>query len=137
MSVMLWEDIMGKKVVLVVDDSEIVLEMAREALEEGGFKVLTALDAIDADTHIFGVTKPDLLILDVRLSGLEGDKKARMLKENKVTKGIPVVLLSSKTESDLRFLVKQSKADGYIRKPFGHLQLVEQVKHFLGNKKGK
>ncbi len=129
---------MEKRRILVVDDSEIVLEMAREALEEGGFAVCTALDDSAADLYIFGNERPDLIILDVMLQGLDGDKKARMLKENKDTRDIPVLLLSSKSEDNLRYLVKQSKADGYIRKPFGHRQLVDIVNGYLQSKqKGK
>ena len=118
---------MNKKIVLVVDDSEIVLAMARDALEAGGFEVVTALNAKGADNFIFGQDKPDLIILDVMLPMLDGDKKAKMLKDNELSKGIPILLLSSKPEDELRRLVKESGADGFIRKPFAHRQLVEKV----------
>ena len=121
-----------KKQVLVVDDSEIVLAMAREALEEGGYDVVTALDTMEADAFIFAIPAPDLIVLDVMLPLLDGDKKAKMLKQDERTRAIPILLLSSKQEEELRWLVKESGADGYIRKPFGHAQLVSKIKELLG-----
>jgi len=126
-----------KKRVLVVDDSDIVLTMARDALEEGGFEVVTALNAKEADACIFSQARPDLIILDVMLPILDGDKKARMLKDNAVTRDIPILLLSSKPEDELHFLVKESGSDGYIRKPFAHRQLVMKVEESLRAAAGK
>lgn len=122
---------MGKKRILVVDDSDIVLAMAREALEEGGFDVVTAPDARQADTVIAGEKRPDLIVLDVMLPVMDGDKKAKQLKQNEQTRQIPILLLSSKPEEELRYLVRESGADGFIRKPFAHRQLVDRVREFL------
>ena len=121
-----------KKRVLIVDDSEVVLAMAREALEEGGFEVDTAEDAKEADAFIFSQQRPDLIVLDVMLPVLDGDKKAKMLKQNPATRDIPILLLSSKPEEELRWLVKESGAEGHMRKPFGHRQLVDRVVEALG-----
>ena len=123
-----------KKKVLVVDDSGIALTMAREALEEGGFEVVTALGAKEADTHLFATQQPDLVILDVMMPGLDGDKKARMLKDNELTRHIPILLLSSKPEEEMRWLVSESGADGFIRKPFGSRQFVAKVEEALRGK---
>jgi DNA-binding response OmpR family regulator len=120
-----------KKRVLVVDDSEIVLEMARDALEKGGFEVVTALNAREADKYIFCQEKPDVIVLDVMLPMLDGDKKAKLLKDNKLTRDIPILLLSSKPEEELRWRVQESGADGFVRKPFGHGELVEKIEETL------
>ncbi|KAF0215927.1 MAG: response regulator [Geobacteraceae bacterium] len=125
---------MKKRKILVVDDSEIVLAMAREALEGGGFEVVTALSAKEADIYIFGQDKPDLIILDVMLPMLDGDKKAKMLKENELTKDIPILLLSSKPEEELRYLVKESGADGFVRKPFTDQQMVKKAEDTICEK---
>jgi DNA-binding response OmpR family regulator len=119
------------KRILVVDDSETVLEMARDALEKGGFDVVTASDARKADIYICSSEKPDIIILDVMLPMLDGDKKARMLKNNESTREIPVLLLSSKPEGELRRLVAESGADGFIRKPFASSQLVARIEDAL------
>ncbi|WP_243374722.1 response regulator [Geotalea sp. SG265] len=122
---------MKTKTVLVVDDSEIVVAMASDALEEGGFKVITAPNAKAADKHIFSQSKPDLIILDVMLPILDGDKKARMLKDNPQTRDIPILLLSSKPADELARLVTDSGADGFIRKPFMPRNMVDKVRDML------
>ena len=122
---------MAKKRVLVVDDSEIVLVMAREALESGGFEVVTALSAREVDSFIASGRIPDLIIMDVMLPTLEGDKKTRMLKDNKATQAIPILLLSSKPDVELQRLTIESGADGFIRKPFAHQMLVAKVREYL------
>ena len=87
-----------KAKILIVDDSEIVLEMARDALEEGGFSVITAAGIVEANAFIYAEDKPDLIILDVMLPILDGDKKAKMLKDDELTRHIPILLISSKPE---------------------------------------
>jgi CheY-like chemotaxis protein len=129
------DDLMGvfeeMKKVLVVDDSETVLDMARDALERNGYEVLTALSAKEADTFIFGEMKPDVIVMDVMLPVLDGDKKTRMLKENEAVRHIPILLLSSKPEQELLYLVAESGADGFIRKPFVPRQLIEQIENVM------
>lgn len=125
---------MKQKKILVVDDSEIVLAMASDALKEVGFEVVTALSAMEADRCIFSGDRPDLIILDVMLPMLDGDKKAKMLKENELTRDIPILLLSSKPENELIRLVKESGADGFIRKPFTSQLMVSRVEETIGGK---
>ena len=122
---------MVRKRILVVDDSEIVLDMARQALEEGGFEVVTAVSAMEANEYIFCENKPALIIMDVMLPMLDGDKKAKMLKENELTREIPILLLSSKPENELLWLVKESGADGFLRKPFTKELMVARVEETI------
>lgn len=119
------------KRVLVVDDSEIVLAMASEALVARGYEVSTALTASAADRVIFSDERPDIIIMDVMMPILNGDKKTRMLKDEVSTRDIPVLLLSSKPESELERLAAESGADGYIRKPFTFRELTESVEVFF------
>lgn len=120
-----------KKRVLVVDDSEIVLGKASEALVAGGYEVKTALSAMEADDYLFGIDMPDLVIMDVMMPQLDGDKKAKMLKLDDKTKDIPILLLSSKSEDELASLAREACCDGYIRKPFVANQLVAKVAEVL------
>lgn len=117
---------MGKRV-LVVDDSEIVLEMASEALVARGYEVLTALSARDADRFIYSESRPDIIIIDVMMPALDGDKKTRLLKDDPDVSKIPVLLLSSKSEKELAQLVTESGADGYLRKPFTFREMLEKI----------
>lgn len=120
-----------KRKVLVVDDSEIVLNKASEALAAGGFDVSLATSAMDADRFIYRGSKPDIIIMDVMMPVLDGDKKAKMLKDDELTSTIPILLLSSKSEETLKALVKESNSDGFIRKPFTDEQLVARVMETL------
>jgi len=121
---------MGKRI-LVVDDSETVLAVARDVLERAGFDVVSALDAHEADQYIFCQDKPDLIVMDIMLPGLEGHTKAKALKANEHARNIPILLLSSKPEDHLRRLVHESGADGYLRKPFTDEDIVAKIKEKL------
>lgn len=120
-----------KKLVLVVDDSEIVLNKATEALVGRGYEVVTAVSASAADRYIYGDVRPDVIILDVMMPYLDGDQKARMLKAERSTRDIPVLLLSSKSEDELARLTSESGSDGYIRKPFTFRELTDRVETAL------
>ena len=115
------------KRVLVVDDSEIVLAMASEALAAKGYEVCTALSAAAADRFIYSDERPDVIIMDVMMPMQDGDKKTLMLKSEASTRDIPVLLLSSKSESELARLAAESGADGYIRKPFTFREFIESI----------
>ena len=125
---------MKKQKILLIDDSEIVLVTARKALEEKGFEVITAMRAIDANKYVFCQDQPDLIILDVMLPMLDGDRKAKMLKDNELSRDIPILLISSKPEPELQRLVTQCGADGFIRKPFADEQIVAKVQDTLRKK---
>lgn len=120
-----------KRRVLVVDDSEIVLGKASEALVAAGYDVCTALSAMEADGYLYGSDRPDLVIMDVMMPQLDGDKKARLLKLDEATRDIPILLLSSKSEDELAVLTRESFCDGFIRKPFTSGQLVAKVAETL------
>jgi len=104
--------------ILIIDDSELVLAMAKDALEQAGYQVLTATNGIEANRFIFSREKPALIIMDIMMPMLDGNKKAKLLKENEVSKDIPILLLSSKSEQEMRQLVTEAGADGFILKPF-------------------
>lgn len=122
---------MDKQRILIVDDSELVLAMARDALEEGGYEVFTATNGIEANSYIFSKNKPDLIILDVMLPMLDGNKKAKLLREKEFSRHIPILLISSKSEEELTRLTAEAGVDGYIRKPFTSIGIVDRVRDFL------
>lgn len=123
---------MEQRNVLIVDDSELVLEMARDALQAAGYQVFTATNGIEANNVIFSRNKPNIIILDVMMPMLDGHKKAKLLKEWEFSKGIPILLFSSKPESELKELAEEAGADGYIRKPFTSTEIVAIVTKTLG-----
>lgn len=125
----------GKPTILIVDDSELVLEMARDFLERAGYSIVTAASGIEANRYIFGTPRPDLIILDVMLPMLDGNKKAKLLKEKDSSRDIPIYLLSSKSEDELRSLMAEAGADGFIRKPFTQAQITSKVAEAIRKKR--
>lgn len=118
--------------ILVIDDSPLVLAMACDALKAAGFDVFTATNGIEANSYIFSTSnRPDLIILDIMMPLLDGNKKAKILKEKDFSKDIPILFISSKTEAELAKLVEESGVDGYICKPFTPQGIVNSVKKVL------
>jgi len=120
-----------QKSILIIDDSELVLAMAKDALEEAGYRVATATNGIEANRFIFSREKPDLIIMDIMMPMLDGNKKAKILKENELSKDIPILLLSSKSDQEMRQLAEESGADGYILKPFTPVEITAKVRRCL------
>jgi DNA-binding response OmpR family regulator len=122
---------MSKKI-LVVDDSPLILAMASDALQEAGFDVFTATNGIEANSYIFSTSnRPDLIILDIMMPLLDGNKKAKILKQQDHSQNIPILFISSKDEAELARLVEESGADGYICKPFSPQTIVNSVRKVL------
>lgn len=119
------------KRIIVIDDSPLVLAMATDILENSGYEVVTTDSGIEANQFIYSSRPPNLILIDVMMPLLNGDRKVRLLKEREKSRNIPVVLMSSKEESELQELVRQSGADGYIRKPFNAPSFLQQVERFL------
>jgi CheY-like chemotaxis protein len=121
-----------KKKVLVIDDSPLVLSMVKDILEEAGYEVHTASNGIEANQHIFSPDKrPDLIILDIMMPMLAGNKKAQMLKESELSRDIPILFISSKPEAELHRLAIESDVNGYICKPFTKYDLIREVRKHI------
>ncbi len=123
---------MAKRIV-IIDDSQLVLAMAADILKGAGYDVFATDSGIEANQYIYSVQPPDLILIDVMMPLLNGDRKVRLLKEREKSRAIPVVLMSSKPEEELQNLARESGADGYIRKPFKPQAFLEQVERFLNS----
>ena len=120
-----------QKIILIIDDSELVLAMAKDALEAAGYLVQIATNGIEANKFIFSKDKPSLIIMDVMMPMLDGNKKAKILKENDMSRDIPILLLSSKSEEEMQRLTEEAGADGYIIKPFMPADITSKVRRCL------
>ena len=123
---------MDAKRILVVEDSKRELAEIKDMLEEGGCEVLAAENSLEANAHIYDrESPPHLILLDVMLPLLSGDRKVGFLKERESSRDIPVILMSVKPKSELRELARTSGADGYISKPFDRETLFSVLKNHL------
>ena len=113
--------------VLVVDDEPKIAQLARDYLEHAGFAVLTAGDGPSA-LHVVGSRRPDLVVLDLGLPGLDGLDVMRSIRSAGAT---PIVVLTARdTELD-KLLGLELGADDYVTKPFSPRELVARVRAVL------
>ena len=111
-----------------LDDSEIMRELVKEIFETSGFEVFLASGWAELNPIIFR-KKVDLVLLDVHLPSLSGEKICQILKES--VPGIRILLFSSLPEGELEHLAKQVGADGWISKDWPEEKWVETVKDFV------
>ena len=119
---------MGKKI-LVVDDDEGIVEVVQIVLEGEGYQVHTSMDG-ERLKHL-GQDEPDLILLDVLLSGIDGRDICRSLKSNEATRHIPVIMLSA--HSDASKVADSGGADGFLEKPFDVDVLIDIVAKHLSS----
>jgi two-component system, chemotaxis family, response regulator PixH len=113
--------------VLIVEDTQTEAIIISGTLQDAGFQTLRASSSEEARTQL-GQQKPDLILLDVVLPGESGFELCRDLKDKADTKGIPIVLCSTKsTEMDKFWGMKQG-ASSYLTKPLLADELVRTVR---------
>jgi len=113
--------------ILVIDDEKELREVVALYLEQEGFNVLQAGDGVSA-VKMFHDEKPDLVILDLMLPDIPGEKVCNVIRENHDT---PIIMLTSKSGEESRIGGLEMGADDYITKPFSPKELVARVKVIL------
>jgi len=121
--------------ILVIDDSETALSIARRTLEAAGYSVLTSNSALRLPA-IVHAEKPDLILLDVEMPALRGDQVLELTKLFDFLQKCPIVLHSSKPEEELKELVGRSGASGYIKKTSNSINFISQVEEWLKTTRG-
>jgi twitching motility two-component system response regulator PilH len=116
--------------ILVVDDSPSELLLMQSALEGRGYEIITASDGDQALRQAVE-QHPDLIVLDVILPKKNGFQVCRQLKQGQDTKGIKIIMVTSKTQESDRFWGFKQGADEYITKPFEPQQLVASIERHL------
>ena len=115
------------KTVLVVDDETRIVELARDYLEHAGFAVITASDGPSALTAV-RVRKPDVLVLDLGLPGMDGLDVARTIRRDST---LPIIMLTARDDELDRVLGLEIGADDYVTKPFSPRELVARIRAIL------
>ena len=115
------------RTVLVVDDEPGIIEIARDYLEHAGFAVITATDGPSALTAV-RVRKPDVLVLDLGLPGMDGLDVARAVRRDST---LPIIMLTARDDELDRVLGLEIGADDYVTKPFSPRELVARVRAIL------
>jgi DNA-binding response OmpR family regulator len=115
--------------ILILDDSEVVLDVARKYLEDAGYTVLTA-STIDRFEELHKSSSPDLILLDVQMPELFGDDIGLVLRTVRRVKA-RIVLFSTLDDDELEQRAREAQLDGFISKNSGFVALVSQVQKFL------
>jgi CheY-like chemotaxis protein len=116
------------KTILVADDERTITDLVAFALEMEGYKVIQAFDGPEA-LRLTKEERPDLVMLDIMMPGIDGREVSRRIKENPATAKIPVLLFSAAPNADL----SEAKADGFLAKPFDLDKLASTVSRLLDN----
>jgi DNA-binding response OmpR family regulator len=114
--------------ILVVDDDPTVSDVVRRYLERAGYEVRLAADGPSGLAQ-FTKERPDLVVLDLMLPGIDGLEVCRRLRDS--ADGVPIVMLTALGEESDRVLGLQLGADDYVTKPFSPRELVLRVQSVL------
>ena len=116
--------------ILVVDDHPLNLELMTEVLESSGYEVQQAGSA-EAALAAVSTSRPDLILMDIALPGMDGHSAVRLLKSDPETKSIPVVAVTSFAMAGDEARAYASGFDGYLSKPIQTRTLRQTVSRFL------
>jgi two-component system, OmpR family, response regulator ResD len=118
---------MSNEKVLVVDDEEHIVELARLYLAREGFQVESVRDGAQAVSR-FGQLKPDLVVLDIMLPGVDGLTICKEIRKQAQT---PIIMLTARDEVTDKVVGLEVGADDYLTKPFHPQELVARAKALL------
>ncbi|HZB95942.1 MAG TPA: response regulator transcription factor [Herpetosiphonaceae bacterium] len=124
------------RTILVVDDEPRIVEIARDYLQQAGFRALTAHDG-DRALAIARSERPSLIVLDLMLPGLDGLDVMRALRRDPALADIPVIMLTARVEEADKLVGLELGADDYLTKPFSPRELVARVRAVLRRTEAK
>jgi DNA-binding response OmpR family regulator len=119
--------------ILVVDDEPKIVRLARDYLERDGFRVLSAGDGPTA-LAMARSERPDLIVLDIMLPGMDGWEVCRRLRQET---DAPIIMLTARAEESDQIVGLELGADDYITKPFSPRALVARVRAVLRRSQGQ
>jgi two-component system cell cycle response regulator DivK len=121
---------MAGELILIVDDNEKNMKLARDVLGFAGFRILEAVNAEEAiavaQEHV-----PDVILMDIRLPGMDGTTALGRLKGEARTAAIPVVALTSFAMKGDRERFLAAGFDGYLEKPIRVKEFPDQVRRYV------
>jgi DNA-binding response OmpR family regulator len=120
------------KRILLVDDSELILQMAQLMLQRDRYEVVMARDGGEGVAKAQEL-KPDLILMDVIMPGLDGFEAVRRLREHPDTSHVPIVMVTSRAEAESMETGYECGCSDYIIKPIDAAELLAKVKNLLGD----
>lgn len=121
--------------ILIVEDEPAIKDMIAITLDLAGYDSISAESAHQAHVAVVD-SKPDLILLDWMLPGGSGIELARRLKQEELTEGIPIIMLTAKASEDNKVQGLNAGVDDYVTKPFSPRELVARIKAVLRRTQG-
>jgi two-component system response regulator VicR len=123
-----------KRKILCIEDEQEMIELVRLILEKQGYQVIGAIGG-EQGLEFIAKEKPDLVILDLMMPGMDGWEVYQRMKGLEGAQEIPVIILTAKAQVIDRVLgLHIAQVDDYITKPFGPQELVDSIEKALANK---
>lgn len=119
--------------ILVVEDNEPSRDALARRLERRGFEVVVATDGLEA-VSVGRLVKPDLILMDLGLPGIDGWEATRQLKGAASTKDIPIIVLSAHAMSHDRELALEAGGDDFDSKPVRFEPLLDKISALLARR---
>jgi two-component system alkaline phosphatase synthesis response regulator PhoP len=116
-----------KEKILIVEDEKDILKMVEYNLKKDGYRTVSARDGEDA-IEMAHSEHPDLILLDLMLPGIDGLEVCKQLKKESKTAGIPIIMVTAKTQESDKVVGLELGADDYVTKPFSVRELLARVK---------
>jgi len=116
--------------ILIVEDERAIREMICLALNQAGYECVEAADTGEAQRRLLEEL-PDLILLDWMLPGMSGIDYARRLRTDKLTRDVPLIMLTARTQEEDKVRGLETGADDYITKPFSTRELIARIKAML------
>jgi DNA-binding response OmpR family regulator len=117
--------------ILLVDDSETILQMEQMMLRTNPYELIMARDGEEGVAKALD-SKPDLILMDVVMPKMNGFEAVRRLRENPCTSDVPIVMVTSKAEAESMEAGYVCGCNDYIVKPIDRLELLAKVKNLIG-----
>ncbi len=121
------------KLVMLVDDSDVLRKITVFNLKKNGYEVVEATNGEEALEKLKSGIKPDLMLLDIMMPKMDGFTVLKHLKENDEWKDIPVIVLTAKGGEDDEKTALSLGATRVMTKPFSPIQLIQEVKRVIGD----
>jgi len=121
------------KTILVVEDEPRMRQLLQAYLEQAGFRVIAVGDGPTA-LQAFRRERPDLIVLDLMLPGMDGFDVCRAIRRES---GVPIIILTARVEEEDRVVGLEVGADDYVTKPFSPRELVARVRAVLRRAQGE
>ncbi|MFM8558067.1 MAG: response regulator transcription factor [bacterium] len=115
------------ELVMVIEDEKEIRDLVRYNLEKAGYRVAAAADGEEGLRQLFAA-RPDALVLDLMLPGMNGLEILREVRQEPVTHDLPVLVLTARSAEMDKLLGFEHGADDYLTKPFSPRELVARVK---------